>query len=145
MFILVILSLAMSYVVNNYGLRQLGLELVTFIGVLSAIKYGPVTGLIVTFVLISYHMLAGGFIANYIFWVIPIYSLVVMLSGFFPTLGIRTLGTYATITINAISTIFTVITSPTYLPKYLPFAITNILFNIILFSILGTPLLLLLI
>ena len=143
LFILIVLSLAMSYIVNNYGLRQLGLELVTLIAVLTGLKYGPWTALIITFVLITYHMIAGGFIANYVFWVIPAYCIAAVLAGFFPQVDIVKLGIYATLGINLNNIFFTAVTSPTYLPKYLPFAVTNVIFNVILFSVFGTPLLLL--
>ncbi|MEK6917022.1 MAG: hypothetical protein AABW92_04720 [Nanoarchaeota archaeon] len=143
--ILILLSLSMSYIVNIYGLRQFGLELVTLVGVLAGVKYGPLPAFILTFVLITYHLLAGGFFAQYVFWVIPSYSIAGALAGFFSGIDIAILGLYLTLGINITNTFFTAITSPGYLFKYLPFAITNVIFNAILFATIAKPLSLLMI
>ena len=141
--ILIGLSLAMSYIVNNFGLRQLGLELVTFIAVLTGMKYGPWVAFGITFVLITYHLVAGGFMGNYVLWTIPAWSIAAIISGFLPQANIVSLGIYTTLAINANNVFFTAITRPTFLPTYLIYVITNIIFNIILFSIFGRPLLVL--
>ncbi|AJF61661.1 TPA: hypothetical protein HA239_03780 [Candidatus Woesearchaeota archaeon] len=143
--VLILLSLSMSYIINNYGLRQYGLELVTLVAVLTGVKYGPVPSLILTFILITYHMLAGGFFAKYVFWVIPAYTIAGFISGFFPATAVTALGLYATLGINISNTFFTAVTSPGYLFKYLPFAVTNVIFNVILFAVAARPLLLLMI
>ena len=134
--ILIILSFGISYLVNNFPIRQLGIELVTFIAVLTSIRYGPWASLIITFVLITYHMLAGGFIGTYVFWVIPAYCIAAIIAGFFP-IEIIKLGLYFTLGVNASNLIFTAINSPSYLTRYLPYAITNILFNIFIFTLFG--------
>ena len=143
--VLMLLSLSMSYLVNKFQLRNLGIELVTLIAVLTGMKYGPWTALIITFILILYHLSAGGFFGHYWFWVVPTYCLAGVISGFFRVADVATLGMYVTLGINIVSTLFTGITSPTFLPKYLPFVISNIIFNILLFNLVGNVLLLLLI
>ncbi len=143
--ILMLLSLSMSYIVNNFHLRQFGFELVTFTGVISGIKFGPLTGMIISFFLITYHMLAGGFFANYLLWVIPAYSLSGLVSGFFPAADPAKIGLYISIGINLNNSFWTALTSPAYLPKYMVFVVTNILFNALLFSLLAKPILLLMI
>ena len=87
-------------------------------------------------------MLAGGFIGSYVFWVIPAYCIAAIITGFAVTTGflpieITRLGLYFTIGVNANNIIFTAINSPSYLTKYLPYAITNILFNIFIFTLFG--------
>jgi len=143
--VLMLLSLSMSYFVNKLQLRNFGIELVTLIAVLTGMKYGPWTALGITFILILYHLAAGGFFGPYWFWVIPSYCLAGVIAGFFPVANVATLGMYVTIGINIVSTLFTGITSPTFLPKYLPFVISNVIFNILLFNLVGNVLLLLLI
>lgn len=143
--LLLALSFSMSFIVNTLNLRTIGLELVTFVGVLAGVKYGPLTGFLISLALISYHMLAGGFFANYLLWVIPAYSLAGLFAGFFPAMEISTLGIYLTVGINLNNTIWTAVASPGYLPKYMIFVVTNVIFNFILFSILAKPILLLLI
>ena len=143
--ILILISLSMSFVVNNLNLRQFGFELVTFVAVLSGMKFGPIPALIISFILITYHMLAGGFFAPYLMWVLPAWSIAGLISGFFPAADISKLGLYITLGININSTFWTAITSPTYLPKFMIFVVTNIIFNFLLFSLLAKPILLLMI
>jgi len=139
LFFLIGLSLAISFLVNNFPVRNLGIELVTFIAVLTGWKYGPLPALIITFVLITYHMVAGGFLGNYVLWVIPAYCVAGLISGFLPQVSIITLGIALTIGINLNNIIFTAITNPGYLPKYMIFVITNIIFNILLFTTIAEP------
>ncbi len=139
LFVLFGLSLAVSFLVNNFPIRNLGIELVTFIAVLTGWKYGPLPALIITFILITYHMVAGGFLGNYVLWVIPAYCVAALIAGFLPQISIVTLGITITIGINLNNVIFTALTSPGYLPKYLIFVITNILFNVLLFTTIAEP------
>jgi hypothetical protein len=141
--VLIGLSIAISFLVNNFPIRQLGIELVTFIAVLSGLKYGPWVALLVTFILITYHMVAGGFIGNYVLWVIPAYCVAAVISGFLPYAEVTELGIYATFAINLNNIFFTAITGPTFLPRYIPYAITNVIFNVFLFTVFGQPMLLL--
>jgi hypothetical protein len=147
-FILVILiglSLSMSYLVNYIKLRNLGIELVTLIAVLVGIKYGSMPAFLITFVLILYHLAAGGFFGTYWFWVIPSYCLAGVIAGFFQAEDISRLGFFLTLGINMITSVFTAIATPGFLPRHLPFAVSNVIFNVILFNLLGKTLLLLLI
>jgi hypothetical protein len=141
--ILIALSIGLSFIINNFPIRDIGLELVTFIAVLSGLKYGPWVALGITFALIMYHMVAGGFMGNYILWVIPAYCLTALVSGFLPQADVTQLGIYATIAINANNLIFTGITNPGYVPRYMIYVTTNLLFNIFLFTFFGHAMLLL--
>ena len=135
--LLIALSLSMSYFVNALKLRNIGIELVTFTGVLAGLKFGPWVGLILTFILISYHMITGTFFGIYLVWVIPAYCIAAVISGFLPQMNIVSLGIYITIGINMNNLFFTFLSNPSYVPKYLTFVLTNILFNILIFSLLG--------
>ena len=84
-------------------------------------------------------MVAGGFLGNYVLWVIPAYCVAALIAGFLPQISIVTLGITITIGINLNNVIFTALTSPGYLPKYLIFVITNILFNVLLFTTIAEP------
>ncbi|MFH2020440.1 MAG: hypothetical protein ABIJ34_03440 [archaeon] len=145
LFVLILLSLGLSFIINNLQIRSIGIELVTLIAVLTGMKYGPWTSCVLTFILILYHLATGGFFGPYWFWVIPAYCVAAIISGFMPAADISQLGFYITLGINFNNVLFTGITSPGFLPKYLPYAVTNALFNIILFSLLARPLLLLMI
>ena len=137
--LLIGLSLTVSFLVNNFPIRNLGIELITFIAVLVGWKYGPLPALIITFILITYHMVAGGFLGNYVLWVIPAYCVAALIAGFLPQVSIVTLGIAITIGINLNNVFFTAITSPSYLPRYMIFVITNILFNVLLFTTIAEP------
>lgn len=141
--LLIGLSFSMSYVVNNLGLRKIGIELVTFVAVVAGLKYGPWVSLLITFVLITYHLVMGGFLDVYVFWVIPAYCLAAIISGFLPQADVVQLGIYASIAINANNTFFTAIRSPGYLFNYMIYVTTNIIFNVIVFTLFGKPMLLL--
>jgi hypothetical protein len=141
--ILMALSFSMSYIVNKFKLRQIGIELVTFTSIIAGMRFGPLAGLIVALTLITYHLVAGGFLAAYILWVIPSQCIAGAIAGFFPDSNISQIGLYLTLGINANNVFFTGITSPTYLPKYMIFVITNILFNVFLFSVIAPPLIML--
>jgi len=138
--VLIFLSLSMSFLVNHFKLRNIGIELVTLVAVLSGIKYGSTVSLILTFFLILYHLAAGGFFGPYWFWTIPAWSMAGFICGFFPNADVVKIGIYATIGINFNNVFFTGVASPGFLPKYLIYAISNVLFNIILFSAIAYPL-----
>jgi len=139
--VLILLSFSMSFIVNRFKLRNIGVELVTLVAVLTGMTFGPWIALIITFILISYHLMAGGFFGPYLFWVIPAYSLSGMIIGFLQPGDIVNVGVYTTILINVTNSFFTGITSPKFLPKYLIYATSNIIFNIILFNAFGNFLL----
>ena len=141
--ILIALSIGLSFIINNFPIRNIGLELVTFIAVLSGLKYGPWTALFITFILITYHMVAGGFLDRYVLWVIPAYCIAAVMSGFMPSVDVVQLGIYVTFAININNIFFTAITGPAYLPRYMIYVVTNIMFNVFLFTLLGKPMLLL--
>ncbi len=137
--VFIALSFGISFLVNNFPIRNIGIELVTFIGILSAVRYGPLVGLIITFILITYHLIAGGFIAKYVLWVIPAYCIAAVVAGLFPNYNIVQLGIYLTIGINLNNTFFTGVLSTPFLPRYIPYGITNILFNVFMFTIFAKP------
>ncbi|MEM3373898.1 MAG: hypothetical protein QXE31_01625 [Candidatus Woesearchaeota archaeon] len=141
--ILITLSIGLSYLINSLKIRSLGIELITFIAVLSGMRFGWKLSFIITFILITYHLIAGGFLGTYIFWVIPAYCLAAIISSFFPHADITTLGIIMTLGINLNNIFFTSITNIEYLPKYMIYVITNIIFNFLLFTIFGKIFLLL--
>jgi len=137
--VLMAISLSMSYLVNKLNLRQFGFEFVTFIAVIlgASKKFSPLFALGITFILITYHLVAGGFIAQYVFWVIPAYCVAAILAGIFYGGNIIRLGIYLSVAINTNNVFFTAVKSPGFLAKYMQYVITNIIFNVFLFSLLG--------
>ena len=140
-FLLVVLigvSLVISYFTGTYQSKTIGIELVTFTTVLAGFAFGPTTGALIGLILITTHLTIGHFaFGPYIFWTIPFYVAVGILSGTLTGVEFTTLGIYTIIAINALSLILTAITFPQNLGLYIPFAVTNILFNVIIFSQFG--------
>ena len=137
--LLIALSIGLSFFINNFPIRQIGIELVTFIAVLTGLEYGAVTALVITFILISYHLIASNYIGIYVLWVIPAYCAVAAASGLLQRADVIALGILSTLAINLIEIFFTLITEPANLSKHLPYGITNVIFNILLFTLIGRP------
>ena len=126
-------SLLVSFAVGKLRIKSIGIELVTFITVISALAYGTVAGAIIGLALIIFHLAIPQYMGAYVIWVIPEYALAsvlaVALAG-----SVAQTGIIVTIILNAINVLLTFIVSREYLPRYLPYAATNIIFNIILFT-----------
>jgi len=69
----------------------------------------------------------------YVIWVIPEYALAAVMAGVLSG-SIAQIGITATIILNAINVLLTFIVSREHLPRYLPYAATNVIFNTILFT-----------
>ena len=134
--ILIIISFSLSFLINNFPIRNVGIELATFIGIIIGRIYGPLWGFISCGSLILIHILAGGFFGIYALWVIPTYAIAGALSGFIKG-DIVSIGIGLSVFINVVEGIFTSIFSPAFLVKHIPYAITNVIFNVILFTLFG--------
>ncbi|MBI2971021.1 MAG: hypothetical protein HYY37_01225 [Candidatus Aenigmarchaeota archaeon] len=134
--VLMLLSFAVSAVISFLRVRSVGIELVTFATVITGVTHGPVAGAMVGLVLILFHVLAGQFIGEYVLWVIPGY----VIAGFLaPSLGggIAAAGTTVTLALNVINIMFTLLVGRQNLSRFLPYALTNVLFNWLLFGAAG--------
>ncbi|MFH0874422.1 MAG: hypothetical protein V1859_00655 [archaeon] len=139
--ILSVASFFVSYFINNLQIRTIGLELATLAAVLSGKAYGPITGFIVGFVLILFHLIMSGYVGMYFIWVIPSYAIVGLMAGVFSGVNIVTLGIISTILLNIVYLSFTLMTSPERLMVLLPYSVTNVIINVILFTTIAQPLL----
>ena len=139
--LLIGISLAISYSIGTFQMaKSVGVELVTFTSVLAGFAFGPTAGAIVGFILIVTHLIVGHFAAGiYILWTIPFYVATGILGSMMTGIDFATLGIYITIGINATSIILTAITFPQNLGYYIPFSITNIIFNLVIFTQFGPP------
>ena len=139
---LIIASLLVSFLINNFPIRNVGIELATFIGIIVGRIYGPLWGFISAGSLVFVHIIAGGFFGIYVFWVVPTYAVAGALGGIIQA-DIVSLGIGLSIFINVIEGIFTLIFTPPFLSKHIPYAVTNVVFNMILFTLLGNLILIL--
>lgn len=140
--ILMAASIAVSLFMAVVPLRWLGLEFVTFASILSAvISKSPLIGAVVAFILISFHMFITRSLNIYILWVVPTYCVAAFIAGFFPATNIVALGIFMTLAINIVQFLFSLIISPSQLPKLLPWSITAVLINMFFFRVLALPIL----
>lgn len=130
--ILIISSLVLSLCMGVWNIRGIGIELVLMTTVITGFAYGSMVALIIGFILITFHMVMSQHLGVYLLWVIPGYCIVGFLSGT-TTMSIAKFGIIATLALNAINFLITAIIFKENLGKFLPFAITNVAFNSILF------------
>ena len=129
---LIILSLALSYCLGIWHIRGLGIELVFLVTVITGFAYGSTMSLIVGLVLITFHMIMSQHVGVYFLWVIPGYAVVGFFSGT-TAMAITYFGILAVLILNAVEFIITAIIYRENLGKFIPFAVTNVLFNSFLF------------
>ncbi|MFH0832311.1 MAG: hypothetical protein V1900_01130 [Candidatus Aenigmatarchaeota archaeon] len=129
---LIILSVILSYCLGAWHIRGIGVELVLLITVLTGFAYGPWPAVILGFILITFHMVVSQHLGVYLLWVIPAYSAV----GFFAgttAMSIARFGIFATFALNAFNFLVTLLIMRENVGKFLPFAITNVAFNAVVF------------
>lgn len=131
--VLIGLSLLLSVAIGQWNIRAIGLELVTFITILSSLTYGTLAGAIIGLVLIVFHIAIPHYSGAYVIWVIPEYALAAILANILSG-NVASVGITVTLVLNAINILFTFIAYKPNLGKYLPYAFTNIIFNFVLFS-----------
>ncbi len=137
--VLILTSLVISYFVGMFQMaKSIGVELATFTTILAGFVFGPSTGAVVGLFLVITHLTVGHFSAGiYVLWVVPIYVAAGILSGTLAGFSFVTLGIYLMLGINVINLALTAVTFPQNLGNFLPYAVTNVIFNYILFSQFG--------
>jgi len=129
---LIVLSLALSYFLGVWHVRGLGIELVLLVTVITGFAYGSTMALIVGLVLITFHMIVSQHAGVYLIWVIPGYGIAGFFSGT-TAMSITYFGVLATLILNTVNFLITAIVYKENLGKFLPFSITNVIFNSFLF------------
>lgn len=126
-----------SFIVNHFGLRILGLELATFATVITGIVYGAVIGAIVGVILVTIHLVLSGYFGRYYVWVIPEYGLAGWLASQWASQNIIALGMSITLLLHGINIFFSFLFRRHMIPSYLVYAATNVVFNFFFFSLFG--------
>ena len=122
--------------------KHIGIELVTFTTILVGFVWGPSTGMTVGLILLILHLIIGRYgLSTYLVWTIPEYIAMGFLAGTMKSVGFVNLGIYLSVGIVAINVVLTFIFSNPYFFKYLPYAIGNALFNVLLFLYIGSSVL----
>ena len=133
-----IATILIALLINISRIRIIGIEFATFIGVVTAIAYDPLTGAILGAVLVAVHMVVANYIGPYIVWVIPAYAIGGYVAGIIGSAGnVVTTGLYTVLLINGISMFFTMIFYRRNIGAYIPYLLTNVIINFFMFSVFG--------
>ncbi len=131
----VALSLATSFLINRIKIRQIGIEFVTLASVYAGYNYGRIAGLITALVLILFHLMISGYVGIFYLWVVPIYAAAGYASAILVGWQFSTVGVVLGIVINVAYLLCTLFFTPGRLPVLAPYAISNVIFNIFIFSV----------
>jgi hypothetical protein len=105
--VLIAAELVLAFLVGEWELNKIGLELVTLISVLAGFVYGPVTGAVIALVMIVLHFVVSRSLGPYVAYCVPMMTVVGALAGYahawFPAAGIATVGV-------ALSALYNVVT-----------------------------------
>ncbi len=134
---LIVISIVLSIFVNKANIRNIGIEFILLTTVFAGVNYGPETGVIVGFALITFHLIVAQYMGPYILWVVPQYALAGFLAGKFTSLQISTLGFYLAILMSVIGIFFTLLFTRDNFGDYIPYVITNLIFNFLIFKFLA--------
>ncbi|MFC1648335.1 hypothetical protein ACFL1B_02640 [Nanoarchaeota archaeon] len=144
--LLVILTIALSIIIGLANLKWTGLELVTLTTVLFGMSFGSSSGAIIGLILVVLHLILGRYSPNiYIFWVIPSFVIAGAVAGMFPEASVATVGITIVVILHVVDTLLTALLSAPSLPKYLSYAVFNLIFNIIIFSLVAPKIMLVLV
>ena len=135
--ILLAVAFVLSFFINKFGLRAIGIELVTFIAVITGFVYGAFVGVAVALVLITFHLLVSGYFGIYFAWVIPEYPVVAYIASAMAGQNIVFVGIFITVALNIFNIVLTALVYRQNMGKHLVYAASNIVFNVILFLVAG--------
>jgi hypothetical protein len=130
-----------AFLVNKANMKQVGIELATFSTVLIAVTYGPLVGGLMGLGLVFLQITAGQYTGSYIIWVIPAYGVAGFIAGSFSGAGVFALGFGITVGLQAVFAALTAVTASGNLGRYMPYAVTNVIFNFFAFQYLALVLL----
>lgn len=135
---LMVLTVAMSLMVNRYNLNRFGLELATFSTVTMAAVFGPTAGAILGLVYICLQMFSGSTPGVYMIWVVPSYAAAGYVTAGL-SMDIVTLGLYTSVIMQSFFTFMTFLTSRSRLPKFIQYVVFNLAINFFLFKTFARP------
>jgi len=105
--VLVAAELVLAFLVGEWELNKIGLELVTLISVLAGFAYGPMAGASMAAVMVVMHFVISRSLGPYVAYCVPMMAVVGALAGYahvwFPAAGIATVGV-------ALSALYNVVT-----------------------------------
>ena len=138
--LLISITAIVSFALGRAHIRHLGIEFVAFTTIITGFVYGATAGLIIGFTLIILHLALAGFFGLYVVWTIPEYTAMGYIASIMAaTQSITIIGITLVIGVNVLNMIITFILFRENSAKHIPWVVTNILFNILLFIFLAPP------
>jgi hypothetical protein len=137
---LMILTLAVSLLVNSYDANRMGIETATFSTVTMGMLFSPEISAVLGFLYIVLQIFSGSNPGIYMIWVVPSYVVMGYLIGNFSYLGVAQAGIYASIALQSFFVLMTLLTSRSRLPKFVQYVVFNLTFNFFMFQTFASPL-----
>lgn len=129
------LTVIISTIASRTKTKLFGIELVTFSTVLIGYTYGAVWGCIAGIALEGINsMIVSRWVRTYNMWVIPSFGAAGIIAGLGSGLGFTAIGVGIAIGLHVFYAGFSLVTHGRLHPKYIIYAIPNIIFNIFLFA-----------
>ena len=138
---MLIAVVVVSLFIQQFHLRIIGLELVTFATVITGVAYGPFAGAIVGIILVLIHLVLSGYFGVYYVWVVPGYALAGYLASAWGGQNIVTVGLNITILLQIINLVLTFLFDRYSFFSHIVYSLTNIAFNFMLFAAFGPAML----
>ncbi len=79
---LIIAELVLAFFIGGFDLKKIGIELVTLIVVLAGMAYGPLVGLVLGIVLLTFRFILTRGLGPYIVYCIPAMGIVGLMAGY---------------------------------------------------------------
>lgn len=79
---LIIAELVLAFFIGGFDLKRIGIELVTLIVVLAGMAYGPLVGLVLGIVLLTFRFILTRGLGPYIVYCIPAMGIVGLIAGY---------------------------------------------------------------
>lgn len=136
-FLLMVLTVAVSFISTRTGVNRLGVETATFSTVVMGVTFGPEKGAVLGVVYILLQLFSGKPPGMYMLWVVPAFGLAGHLAGSFPDTGIVRLGFSISLGLQSFFTLMTLVFMRRSVAKYLRYSVFNVIFNYVLFLAAG--------
>jgi hypothetical protein len=93
--------------------------------------------MLVGLALITFHLAIPHYMGAYVVWVIPEYAIAAVMAAALSG-SVESVGLTITVALNIVNVLLTFVVYRQNMARYLPYAVTNIIFNAILFGSFGS-------
>lgn len=133
---LIILHILLSWLRDNLNMKWIGIELILLNTVLAGVLLGIVGGIVMALLSVAINYIFSRKYTSYLLITLPIYVLIGIVSSFIPLQSLVLFGILITLLYNALSFVLSFTMGAKSIGLVI-FTVTNIAFNILLFSRFG--------